>query len=34
MLRSDLYEFSDASVVVKGEVTVTGGSNSSRKIDP
>ena len=34
MLRSDLRDFSDASIVVKGEVTVTRGSNSSRKIDP
>ena len=34
MLRSDLCDFSDASIVVKGEVTVTRGSNSSRKIDP
>ena len=31
MLRSDLCHFSDACIVVKGEVTVAGGSNSSRK---
>ena len=31
MLRSDLYDVSDAYIVVEGEVTVTGGSNSSRK---
>ena len=29
MLRSDLCDFSDAYIVVKGEVTVTEGSNSS-----
>ena len=34
MLRSDLCDFSDAYIVVKGEVTVTEGSNSSWKIDP
>ena len=34
MLRSDLCDFSDAYIVVKGEVTVTGGSNSSRKNRP
>ena len=31
MLRSDLYDVSDVYIVVKGEVTVTGGSNNSRK---
>ena len=31
MLRSDLYDVSDAYIVVKGEVTATGGSNSCRK---
>ena len=31
MLQSDLCDFSDAYIVVKGELTVTGGSNSSRK---
>ena len=30
-LRSDLCDFSDAYIVVKGEVAVTGGSNSSKK---
>ena len=34
MLRLDLCDFSDAYIVVKGEVTVTGGSNSSRKNRP
>ena len=34
MLRSDLCDFSDADIVVKGVVTVTGGSNSSRKNRP
>ena len=34
MLRSDLCHFSDACIVVKGEVTVAGGSNSSRKNRP
>ena len=29
MLRSDLCDFSDAYIVVKGEVTVTEGRNSS-----
>ena len=33
MLRSDLCDFSDAYIVVKGEVTVTGVSNNSKKID-
>ena len=32
MLRLDLCDFSDAYIVVKGEVTVIGGSNSSKKI--
>ena len=32
MLRSDLCDFSDAYIVVKEEVTVIGGSNSSKKI--
>ena len=31
VLRSDLCDFSDACIVVKGAITVTGGSNSSRK---
>ena len=34
MLRSDLCDFSDAYIDVKGEVTVTGGSNNSRKNRP
>ena len=34
MLRSDLFDFSDVYIVVKREVTVTGGSNSSRKNRP
>ena len=34
MLRSDLCHFSDACIVVKGEVIVAGGSNSSRKNRP
>ena len=34
MLRSDLYDFSDAYIVVKGAITVAGGSNSSRKTRP
>ena len=34
MLRSDLCDFSDAYIVVKGEVTLTGGSNNSRKNSP
>ena len=33
MLRSDLCDFSDAYIVVKGEVAVAGGSNASKKID-
>ena len=31
MLRSDLQDFSDAYIVVKGEVTVTGVNNNSKK---
>ena len=34
MLRSDLCYFSDAYIVLKGEITVAGGSNSSRKNRP
>ena len=34
MLRSDLCDFSDAYIVVKGEITVAGKRNSSKKIDP
>ena len=34
MLRSDLCDFSDAYIVVKGEVTLTGGSYNSRKNSP
>ena len=34
MLRSDLCYFSDAYIVVKGEVTVTGVSNNSKKNKP
>ena len=34
MLRSDLCDFSDAYIVVKGEVTLIGGSNNSRKNSP
>ena len=33
MLRSDLCDFSNAYIVVKGEVTVTGVNNNSKKID-
>ena len=33
MLRSDLCDYSDAYIVVKGEVTVTGINNNSKKID-
>ena len=31
MLRSYLCDFSDAYIVVEGTITVTGGSNKSRK---
>ena len=34
MLRSDLHDFSDAYIVVKGTITVTGTNNSSRKNRP
>ena len=34
MLRSDLCYFNDAYIVLKGEITVAGGSNSSRKNRP
>ena len=34
MLRSDLCDFSDAYIVVKGTITVAGGGNSSRKNRP
>ena len=34
MLRSDLCDFSDAYIVVKGEITVAGGSNASKKNRP
>ena len=34
MLRSDLCDFSDTYIVVKGTITVVGESNDSRKIDP
>ena len=34
MLRSDLYDFSDAYIVVKGTITVTGTNNRSRKNRP
>ena len=34
MLRSDLCDFSDAYIVVKGRITVTGTSNKSRKNTP
>ena len=34
MLKSDLCDFSDAYIVVKGEVTVTGESINSRKNRP
>ena len=34
MQRSDSCDFSDAYIIVKEEVNVTGGSNSSKKIDP
>ena len=33
ILRSDLCDFSDAYIVMKGEVTVTGVNNNSKKID-
>ena len=33
MLRSDLFGFSDAYIVVKGEVTATGVNNNSKKTD-
>ena len=33
MLRSDLCDYSDAYIVVKGEVTVTGINNNSKTID-
>ena len=33
MLRSDLCDFSDAYIVVKGEITVVGGSIKIEKID-
>ena len=32
MWRSDLREFSDACIVIKGTITVTGTSNMSKKI--
>ena len=31
MLRSDLHNFSEAYIVVKGTITVTGTSNRSKK---
>ena len=34
MLRSDLCDFSDAYIVVKGTITVTGTNNSSGKSRP
>ena len=34
MLRSDLCDFSDAYIVVKGQTTVGGESNNSRKNRP
>ena len=34
ILRSDLCDFSDAYIVVKGTITVTGTSNRSRKNRP
>ena len=34
MLRSDLCDYSDAYIVVKGETTVAGESNNSRKNRP
>ena len=30
MLRSDLYDFSDAYIVVKGDITVTNPSDAKR----
>ena len=33
MLRSDLCDYSDAYIVVKGEVTVAGINNNSKTID-
>ena len=34
MLRSDLCDFSDAYIVVKGEITVAGWSNATKKNRP
>ena len=34
MLRSDLCDFSDTYIVVKGMITVTGTNNKSRKNRP
>ena len=34
MLRSDLCDYSDAYIVVKETIAVTGGSNSSRQNRP
>ena len=34
MIRSDLCDFSDAYIAVKGSITVVGGSNDSRKNRP
>ena len=34
MLRSDLCDFNDAYIVVKGTITVTGTDNKSRKNRP
>ena len=34
MLRSNLCDFSDAYIVVKGKITVTGTNNRSRKNKP
>ena len=34
VLRSDLWEFTDVYIVVKGSITVAGGSSKSRKNIP
>ena len=32
MLQSDLYDYSDACIVVRGDITVEGANNRDRKI--
>ena len=34
MLRSDLCDYSDAHIVVKGDITVEGANNRDKKADP